>query len=65
MKFFADHRIRFEFTNYDLADKATQEKIERELEAEDVTAFPLVRIGNHVVQGYQPKRYAELLDISM
>ena len=65
MKFFSKHDIPFEFTNYDLADKATQEKIERELEAEDVTAFPLVRIGDEAVQGYQPKRYAELLGIQL
>ena len=63
-KFFADRRIPFDFTNYDLADQETQERILRELEAEEVQAFPFVRIGNQTVQGYDPKRYARLLGIN-
>ena len=62
-KFFADRRIPFEFTNYDLADQATQDKITHEFEAEEVEAFPFVRIGDQTVQGYDPKRYAKLLGI--
>jgi len=60
-KFFTERHIPFQFTNYDLADEATQEKILRELEAEEVEAFPFVRIGDKTVQGYDPKRYAKLL----
>lgn len=60
-KFFTERHIPFQFTNYDLADEATQEKILRELEAEEVEAFPFVRIGSQTVQGYDPKRYAKLL----
>jgi glutaredoxin len=63
-KFFSEHHIPFEFTNYDLADKTTQDKIMRELDAEDVNAFPFVRIGDEAVEGYQPKRYAKLLGIA-
>ena len=62
-KFFTEHRIPFEFTNYDHADQATQDKIMREIEAEDVQAFPFVRIGDDTVQGFAPKRYAKLLGI--
>jgi len=62
-KFFTDRRIPFQFTNYDLADQATQDKIMRELEAEELQAFPFVRIGDQTVQGYDPKRYAKLLGI--
>jgi len=62
-KFFTERHIPFQFTNYDLADQATQDKIMRELEAEDLQAFPFVRIGDHTVQGYDPKRYAKLLGI--
>lgn len=62
-KFFTERHIPFQFTNYDLADDATQDKILRELEAEAVEAFPFVRIGDHTVQGYDPKRYAKLLGI--
>ena len=63
-KFFTERHIPFQFTNYDLADEATQEKIMRELEAEELQAFPFVRIGEQTVQGYDPKRYAKLLDIN-
>jgi glutaredoxin len=62
-KFFADHHIPFDFTDYDLADQATQDKIMRELDAEGVNGFPFVRIGDQVVEGYQPDRYAKLLGI--
>jgi glutaredoxin len=64
-KFFTEHHVPFEFTNYDLADDATQQRIMRELEAEDVNAFPFVRIGDQTVAGYQPRRYAELLGIQI
>ncbi|HWC19656.1 MAG TPA: glutaredoxin family protein [Terriglobales bacterium] len=63
-KYFSDRHIPFQFTNYDLADQATQDKILQELEAEEVEAFPFVRIGDQTVQGYDPKRYAKLLGIS-
>ena len=63
-KFFADRHIPFQFTDYDLADEATKEKIMREVEAEEVEAFPFVRIGDHTVHGYDPKRYAKLLGIN-
>jgi len=63
-KFFTERRIPFEFTNYDLADEATQGKIMRELEAEELQAFPFVHIGDQIVQGYDPKRYAKLLGIN-
>jgi len=64
-RFFADHHIPFEETNYDLADHATQDKIGRELEVHQVTAFPFVHIGEQTVQGYNPERYAELLGITL
>jgi glutaredoxin len=60
-KFFSERHIAFQFINYDLADEATQDRILRELEAEDVEAFPFVRIGDQIVQGYDPKRYSKLL----
>jgi len=63
-KFFTEHHIPFQFVNYDQADQATQDRILRELEAEELQAFPFVRIGDQVVQGYDPKRYARLLGIA-
>jgi glutaredoxin len=62
-KFFTEHNVPFEFTDYDLADAATQDRIMRELDAEGANGFPFVRIGDQVVEGYQPARYSELLGI--
>ena len=62
-KFFIERHIPFQFTNYDLADQITQDKILQELEAEEVEAFPFVRMCDETVQGYDPERYAKLLEI--
>lgn len=62
-KFFTEHRIAFDYTDYDLADEATQDKIMNELETHGANGFPFVRIGDQVVEGYQPDRYAELLGL--
>ena len=64
-KFFTDRHIPFEFTNYDLADETTKDKIMQEIEAEELQAFPYVRIGDQTAQGYDPKRYAKLLGIDL
>lgn len=60
-QYFAQRHIPFEYIDYDLADEATQERIMRELDAEGASGFPFVRIGDQVVLGYQPDRYAKLL----
>ena len=60
-KFFADRNIPFNYIDYDLADGATQEKIMQELDAAGVTGFPYVKIGDEVISGYQPERYAMAL----
>ena len=62
-RFFTERHIPFQFINYDLADQDTQDRIMREIEAEELQAFPFVRIGDQTVQGYDPKRYARLLGI--
>ncbi|GAB6276138.1 MAG: glutaredoxin domain-containing protein [Rectinema sp.] len=62
-KYFTEHGIAFDFIDYDLADEATQDKIINELEAHGANGFPFVRIGDQVVEGYQPDRYAELFGI--
>lgn len=63
-KFFTERHIPFQYINYDLADQATQDKILKEIEAEELQAFPFVHIGDQTVQGYDPKRYATLLGIA-
>jgi glutaredoxin len=62
-QYFTKHNIPFDFIDYDLADEETQDRIMRELDAEGANGFPFVRIGDQVVEGYRPDRYAELLGI--
>jgi len=62
-RWFTTRHIPFDYTDFDLAKKATQDKIMRELEAAGVSGFPYVRIGEDVVQGYKPARFRELLGI--
>ena len=62
-EFFARHHIPFEYTDYDLADAATQAQIRRELDAIGASGFPVIRIGDQVIDGYQPARIAKLLHI--
>lgn len=61
--FFTQHNVPFDFTDYDLADEATQDRIMRELDAAGANGFPFVRIGDQIVEGYRPDRYAELLGL--
>lgn len=63
-KFFADRHIPFEYVDYDLADDATQARIMRELDAARASGFPFVKIGDQIVEGYRPDRYAELLGLA-
>ncbi len=62
-KFFTDHNIPFKFTDYDLVDEATQEKIMKELDDAGADGFPFVKIGDQAIVGYQPDMYAKLLGI--
>lgn len=62
-KYFSEHHIEYNCTDYDLADEETQARITREMEAEGTSSFPFVRIGNEVVVGYRPEVYARLLDM--
>jgi glutaredoxin len=62
-KFFAENNIPFEYTDYDIADEETQDRIMQELDEAGADGFPFVRIGDQVVSGYQPERYIELLGI--
>jgi glutaredoxin len=62
-KFFTEHNFPFDFTDYDLADEETQNKIMRELESIGANGFPVVWIDDEVVIGYQLDRYAQLLGI--
>jgi glutaredoxin len=62
-KWFTEHQIPFDFTDYDLADEATQDKIMAELDAAGADGFPFVRIGDQTVVGWQPAVYAKLMGL--
>jgi len=62
-KFFADHKVPFDYIDYDLADEATQRRIMQELDAAGASGFPFVKIADEVIVGYQPERYASALGL--
>jgi glutaredoxin len=64
-KFFAEHRVEFEYVDYDMVSEDEQKEIEKEMKKHtggDVS-FPYVVIGTEVVVGWNPDRYKELLDL--
>jgi glutaredoxin len=61
-RFFKDKKVKFEYVDYDLADEKVQETIAKDCRARGVPlSFPIVIIGDKVVQGYDPEKYEELL----
>jgi len=62
-KWFTDHNISFEYTDYDRCDVATQNQILSEMDKEGVSGFPCVRIGDQVIEGYRPDLYAKLTGV--
>ena len=61
-EFFADRHVPVTDTDFDLADKTTQAKILKELDAAGATGFPYAKIGEQVMVGYQPEAYAKALN---
>jgi len=59
--YFATRGIPVEGTDYDLADEPTQAEIQADMERAGAGGFPFVRIGRETVEGYEPRRYAQLL----
>jgi glutaredoxin len=62
-KSFTDWGIAFDYIDYDLADAKTQEKIIEEMDKYEANGFPFVKIGDEVVAGYNPERFAALLGL--
>ena len=62
-KFFSEHHIQFDFTDYDLADEQAQKEIIQVMDRHKATAFPFAMINGKAVEGYNPERYASLLDL--
>ena len=62
-QFFNDKKIPFEFIDYDLATEEERERIVKEITESGVQlAFPYVKINGSTVVGYNPERYAEILE---
>lgn len=62
-KFFTERNIPFDYIDYDLADKQTQERIISEMERHGASGFPFVMIENDTIEGYNPDKYAKLLGL--
>jgi len=63
-KWFTENEIPFEFVDYDLESEESQAKIERKMRLKgSEMAFPWVLIGEDLVIGWNPGRYAELLGV--
>ncbi len=60
-QYFDKQHLAYDYVDYDLANGSTQRIIEKKMRALGVDGFPLVRIGTKFVQGYDPKKYKELL----
>jgi len=62
--FFNDNNILYECVDYDLVDETEQERIMDDMLSHGGSgSFPYVRIGEQVVVGWNPDKYAELLGL--
>jgi len=64
-KFFLDNNVDFEGAEYDTSGEEEQARIRKDMDISGTPSFPWVRIGDDVVVGFNPKRYAELLGIKV
>ncbi len=63
-QFFRGNNIPFDYVDYDLQPEDEQEKImEKMLEISGARSFPVVMIGERVIVGYNPEKYAEILGL--
>jgi glutaredoxin len=64
-QYFTDHKIPFQYVDYDLQSVEEQQKIEQEMKSRGgPLSFPWVLIGDDLVVGWNPKKYDELLALS-
>ncbi len=63
-KFMADHKVPFEFVDYDLQPPEKQKQIVKEMQEKGSSfSFPWVLIDDELVVGWNPERYEELLGL--
>jgi glutaredoxin len=63
-QFFQERNIRFEYTDYDIADDQAQKHIIQVMDQHQATAFPFAMINGDAVEGYNPARYTSLLGLA-
>lgn len=63
-QYFTAHGIEFEFVDVDLLPDGEAARAANEAhELAGVRTYPIVRIGDEVIVGYRPERFAELLGL--
>ncbi len=63
-KFFKDQKIKVDCVDYDLASPKEQEKILAEMQRYGGgNSFPFVVIGGEAVEGFDPDKFSELLEL--
>jgi len=61
--FLDDRRVKYSYIDYDLAEKDEQRRIKGEMTARKASAFPLAKIGEDFIVGYNPEAYTRLLEL--
>jgi glutaredoxin len=59
--YFNERGVDFYVIEYDMAGPDLQQKISAEMRQNGAEGFPFVKIGGHIVKGYDPARYEQLL----
>jgi glutaredoxin len=59
--FFKQHRVDAYVIEYDMAGPDLQKKISEEMRRYGADGFPFVKIGRHVIKGYDPASFERLL----
>ena len=59
--YFKERGVDFSAIEYDMAGPELQRKISAEMRRSGADGFPFVKIGGHIVKGYDPARYEQLL----
>ena len=59
--YFKQHRVEAYVIEYDMAGPDLQRKISEEMRRHGADGFPFVKIGRHVVKGYDPASFERLL----
>ena len=65
-QFFKAKQIPFDYVDYDLQTEDKQEKILEDISriSPNARSFPVVKIGDQAVIGYNPEKYTELLGLT-